>query len=189
MLGATADPGHLGSGDLYYHSESFPLGLKHIIVRLIKLAIISFVILFLIGTAFSLLIPSQIRISKAANFHHSSKQVLMAAIKDQNQWKEWHPAYINDSMQGMKAVNITRKIESDSELVYLMQQGAKPPVTSAWKFYEYPGADSLTLQWYMDFKLKWYPWQKFGSLFFENTYGRMMEEGLTNLKKRTGAGQ
>jgi hypothetical protein len=154
-------------------------------VRLIKLAILSIIILFLIATGISLLIPSQIRISKAANFHHSQKQALVDAIKDQKKWNEWHPAYMNDSLQRMKEVSVAKLIESDSELVFQMQQGKKPPVISAWKFYGYPNADSLTLQWYMDFSLKWYPWQKFGSLFFENTYGRMMEEGLTNLKRKT----
>jgi hypothetical protein len=36
----------------------------------------------------------------------------------------------------------------------------------------------------MDFKLPWYPWQKFGSLFYENTYGQMMQNGLANSKNR-----
>ena len=85
----------------------------------------------------------------------------------------------------MKTIAITMQSQSDSEVVVQMQQGNKPPVISGWKFHEFPNADSLTLQWYMDFRLKWYPWQKFGSLFYENTYGRMMEEGLTNLKAKT----
>ena len=155
-------------------------------MRLIKLAILSFIILFLVATAISLMIPSHIRISKAANFQVSQKQELLNAIKDQNQWKEWHPAYMHDSMQKMNSVNVTKQIQSDSEVVVVMQQGNKPPVTNGWKFHEFPNSDSLTLQWYMDFRLKWYPWQKFGSLFYENIYGRMMEDGLTNLKKKTG---
>jgi len=35
----------------------------------------------------------------------------------------------------------------------------------------------------MDFQLQWYPWQKCGSLLYEGTYGRMMEQGLQNIKK------
>ena len=132
------------------------------------------------------MIPSHIRISKAANFSSSQKQTLLNSIRDQNQWKEWHPAFMNDSLLKTKAISVSMKSQSDSEIVAQMQQGNKPPVISGWKFYEYPNADSLTLQWYMDFRLKWYPWQKFGSLFYENTYGRMMEEGLTNLKRKTG---
>ena len=156
-------------------------------MRLIKLAILSFIFLFLVATAFSLMIPSHIRISKAANFHVSQKQNLLASIKDQDRWKEWHPAVKNDSLQRMKTIAVTMQNRSDSEVVVQMQQGKKAPVISGWKFHEYPNADSLTLQWYMDFRLKWYPWQKFGSLFYENTYGRMMEEGLTNLKAKTGS--
>ena len=63
-----------------------------------------------------------------------------------------------------------------------LQQGNKDAVINGWKIYEYQGVDSLTLQWYMDFHLQWYPWKKFGSLFYENTYGVMMQEGLTNIK-------
>jgi hypothetical protein len=36
----------------------------------------------------------------------------------------------------------------------------------------------------MDFRLSWYPWEKFSSLFYEKTYGAMMERGLNDLKKR-----
>jgi hypothetical protein len=34
----------------------------------------------------------------------------------------------------------------------------------------------------MDFRLRWYPWQKFGSLLYEDTYGTMMQQGLQKLK-------
>ena len=55
-------------------------------------------------------------------------------------------------------------------------------VISGFKTIRHSG-DSLTLQWYMDFKLKWYPWEKFRSLFYENIYGVQMEQGLSNLKE------
>ena len=64
-----------------------------------------------------------------------------------------------------------------------LQQAHKPEVINGWKIYQHSQVDSLTLQWYMDFQLKWYPWQKFGSLFYENTYGVMMEKGLSNIKE------
>jgi len=69
--------------------------------------------------------------------------------------------------------------------VMRLQQLGKPEVINGWKIYRYSNMDSLTLQWYMDFHLKWYPWKKFGSLFFENTYGVMMEQGLNNVKTLT----
>lgn len=73
--------------------------------------------------------------------------------------------------------------QNDSEVVMHLQQAGRPEVTNVWKVYEHQQTDSITLQWYMDFHLKWYPWTKFGSLFFENTYGVMMERGLLNIKE------
>ena len=153
-------------------------------VKLIKLALISIVFLFLVATAISLMIPSHVRISRAVNLHGSPDSV-MSLVKDTARWKEWHPSFLpGDSSYRLRSVRIIPQKANDSEVVMLMQQGEKRPVVNGWKLYEHPGIDSLTLQWYMDFRLKWYPWQKFSSLFFEGTYGAMMEQGLANIKRR-----
>jgi hypothetical protein len=39
----------------------------------------------------------------------------------------------------------------------------------------------------MDFHLRWYPWEKFASLLFEQSYGPKMEQGLGNIKKMVEA--
>ncbi|MBO9682638.1 MAG: hypothetical protein J7502_08230 [Flavisolibacter sp.] len=154
-------------------------------MRLIKLALISVLLLFFVVTAISLLIPSQIRISKAINIH-SSEDSIFALIRDTAKWKQWHPAFIpNDSAPKFPAIHIAQKSESDSEIIMHLQQSGKPEVVNGWKIYRYPHVDSLTLQWYMDFNLKWYPWQKFGSMFYEKTYGAMMEKGLENIRELT----
>jgi hypothetical protein len=41
----------------------------------------------------------------------------------------------------------------------------------------------LVLQWYFDIKLRWYPWEKFGSIVFDKQLGPPMEKSLANLKK------
>jgi len=153
-------------------------------VRIIKLFLISVIFLFVLGTGISLMIPSHIRISKAINLH-APKDSIFSLVKNPGRWKEWHPAFMksyNKTFDSIRISNITK--EGDTVLMFL-QQGKKEPVLNGWKIYEHPEVDSLTLQWYMDFHLKWYPWKKFSSLFFENTYGVMMQEGLTNLKKIT----
>jgi len=151
-------------------------------VRVIKLALISIVLLFVVVTVISLLIPSHIRISKAINIQ-ADKDSIFSLISDTAKWKQWHPAFIpNDSTPKFPSVHILKAFQNDSELVMHLQQTGKPEVVNGWKIYEHAQVDSLTLQWYMDFHLKWYPWKKFGSLFFENTYGVMMEQGLANIK-------
>lgn len=153
-------------------------------MRIIKLAIISIIFIFLLALGFSLLIPSHIRISKAINIH-GSKDSVFALIGDTARWPEWHPAFSPRSGLKFPEISIATERRNDSEIVMQMQQGQKRPVVNGWKLFEHPEVDSLTIQWYMDFRLGWYPWKKFGSLFYENTYGQMMEQGLANIKTLT----
>ena len=152
-------------------------------MRVIKLFLISVVFLFIAVTAVSLLIPSHITISKAINIH-GEKESIFSLIRDRNQWNKWHPAFKSNSpVQAFDSIHIVSQTENDSEIVMSLQQADKDAVINGWKIYNSP--DSLTLQWYMKFDLKWYPWKKLGSLFYENTYGVMMQEGLENIKTAT----
>lgn len=150
-------------------------------MRIIKLALISFVVIFGIITLISLLFPSHIRISKATNLPNKKEKILSLL---QNE-KAWHPAYA-DSASALKMDLLQRKIiaQTDSTLITELKQEGRKAVISGLQLYGGAAADSLTLQWYMDFQLSWYPWQKFSSLFYERTYGTMMERGLANFKKQ-----
>lgn len=153
-------------------------------MRLIKFAFIG--LLFFVGilTAFSLFIPSHIRISKAVAISRSADSVLYF-ISHVDQWPRWHPAFKGKAMPAWLQKNklrLTPVQKSDSLIVINWQQQGKTPVVNGWQLYRFGPSDSVALQWYMDFHLQWYPWQKFGSLLYESTYGRMMEEGLQNIK-------
>ena len=152
-------------------------------MRIIKVIILGFLFIFLVFTAISLVIPSHVRISKATNFKNGSN--VFALIKDESKWQQWHPVY-QDSATHMRWANVSKKIliDTDSTFIIELQQTGRKPVVNGWQLYSYHNADSITLQWYMDFKLSWYPWEKFSSLFYERNYGTMMENGLTNLKKK-----
>ena len=154
-------------------------------MRLIKLAILSFIVLFLIITAMSLLIPSHVRISRAINLKSKEDSVRLW-VRDTEQWQRWHPAFQGANATKTLAENkisITQVTDSDSLVQLRWQQQGRRPVLNSWQIHRYSYTDSVTLQWYMDFHLQWYPWQKFSSLFYEGTYGKMMETGLMNLKE------
>lgn len=152
-------------------------------MRFIKLAIISFVFFFVLLTLISLFIPSHVRISKAVNIGVPKDQMLRY-ISDTSTWKNWHPLVL-ELEKTQKTKNFTASFVSrnDSSIILRTQYATHPTITNGWQVYEFTGADSLTLQWYIDFNLKWYPWQKFGSLFYENTYGVIMQQGLENLRQ------
>ena len=166
-------------------------------MRLIKLAFISFVFLFLLITGISLFIPSHIRISRAVNIKANQDSV-MAQIKDAAKWKNWHPGldsaallYVDGEVKGVildssdmrTPVTIVITHTTPHEVTASFNPKKMRPVTYAWQTISYPGQDSVTLQWYMDFHLRWYPWEKFSSLLLEKSHGIKMEEGLSRLKK------
>lgn len=150
-------------------------------MRIIKLGIISFVFIFILITLISLLIPSHIRLSKATNLPNQRRQIFSLLKND----SLWHPAYLDTgTAKTFSALDKKLISQTDSTYVLQLQQTGRKPVISGWQLYGRPASDSLTLQWYMDFKLGWYPWEKFSSLFYEHTYGVMMEKGLANLKQQ-----
>jgi hypothetical protein len=44
--------------------------------------------------------------------------------------------------------------------------------------------NTTAVQWYFDIDIKWYPWEKFGSIILDKQMGPSMEKSLNNLKKR-----
>lgn len=164
---------------------------------MIKLALISITILFLVITGISLFIPSHVRISKIAELRIDST-TLWNNIDDLRQWEKWNPFFRNfgekkviylDTANGIwnalqvESTTVRKKGIIDGDHVMEMQNGQRSPVICGWRCAvntEKPG--TVTLQWYMDFKLGWLPWHKFGSLLYEKKYGTIMEAGLANLK-------
>lgn len=149
-------------------------------MRIIKLGLISVIFFFVLFTLFSLLIPSSIRLSKAINLR-AEEQAIFSLIKDTSQWKLWNGSLDSLVKKGRKA-NFLFLAQNDSLLTMELKSGDRT-IINGWQLYRYPSSDSLTLQWFMDIKLSWYPWQKLSSLFYEKTYGATMERSLYRLKE------
>jgi hypothetical protein len=153
-------------------------------MRLIKLFLLSLLFFFILLTAMSLLVPGHIRLSKAINIGQPADSIFHL-IRNRDEWKQWHPAFSMagaDSLLAIHGVRIVPVRQTDTLIQVQWQQRGKNPVLNSWQLHRFPASDSITVQWYMDFRLQWYPWQKFSSLFYENTYGNMMEQGLKNIK-------
>jgi hypothetical protein len=140
-------------------------------IRVVKLALISAVVLFCILTAISLMIPSTVRISRAVDIEAERNEVY-PLLADTTKWKSW-----ND----LKNDRITIQLKSaDSNLIH-----------SSWSyggrtfecFYRLEKIRDVTVvNWYFDVRLKWYPWEKFASITFEKQFGPHMESSLVKLK-------
>jgi hypothetical protein len=136
------------------------------------------VMIFLLFTGISLFIPSQVNISRAINLGSDADSV-MRLIKDTTQWNSWYPGY--DTMKA-KGTTINFSVIEKNKLTAEFKNQQSKTISSTWHVIPYEHTDSITLHWNMQFKLKWYPWEKFGSLLYEKAYGTQMETGLNNLK-------
>lgn len=144
-------------------------------MRVIKLGIISLVFFAFLITLLSLSFPSKVRISKAIDIN-TDRETVLEQIKDTAAWKNWYPGA--DSTQVLP--EITAVSDSSLTAASVMQNGRKG--ITGWTVYEAAIPNTVTVQWYMDFKLRWYPWEKFSGLLFEKRYGPVMEKGLDKLK-------
>lgn len=149
-------------------------------MRFIKLALLSIFFLLLIVTIIGLLFPSQVRISKAIDMDHR-KEAVKKMLTDTTTWSQWHPTFMAGSRYLSSAsASYTVRSNTDSLVEMNVDYGSRE-VLYGWQFHHYEGSERYTLQWWADFELGWYPWERLGSLFFEKTYGSMMEQGLKNL--------
>lgn len=170
-------------------------------MRLFKLLIISITILFLFITGISLLIPFHVRISRATNVLATPTEVWQQ-VDDMRTWQNWNPFFSSvspgkvnfaDTSGGKPVVmqisgtTIQWKEMKPNEHIAIMQKPGNRNILNGWKCISHAGTDSTTVQWYMDFHLRWYPWEKFASLLFEQSYGIKMEQGLGNIKKMVEA--
>jgi hypothetical protein len=128
--------------------------------RVLKLGVISLIVFTVVLTFISFFFPSHIRISKAIDITADSTEVINT-VNDTATWRNWYPAY--DSMNAHSRVWKHRS-------------------QTGWRVFESGQPNQVTVQWYIDFHLKWYPWEKFSSLLLEKRYGPMMERGLEKLK-------
>lgn len=161
-------------------------------MKYLRLIIISALVFFGLACIVSLFIPSQIRIFRMTNIA-KGQDSLLNPVKDLAQWKKWFPGFNGIILQNSEVQNgkiikasangIMMSITevSDSSVIVSMQKGSRP-VIHGWQINKDPRKDSLALQAYVDFKLKWYPWEKFSSLLLDKTYGDMLSQSLSNLK-------
>jgi hypothetical protein len=158
-------------------------------MRVIKLGIISLVVFSIVVYLFSWLIPSHVRISRAVTIY-KSKTAIADYMSDLRTWQAWNNMILKQDStsgtfdrNGYQGRNLTVKLLSVSpdSIITSWQYAKSEPVNSG--FYLVQSlSDTTVIQWYFDFHLKWYPWEKFGSIIFDQELGPPMEKSLSDLK-------
>lgn len=159
-------------------------------MRFVKLGLISIVALFVVIFLISLLIPSQVRVSRAININ-APKDSITYYLSDLRQWQQWNtlinspeminPSYSNNTFTSDRLQVQLVEVEPDT-ITTSWRQGGGQEIASG--FTLHTSANTTVVQWYFDFRLKWYPWEKFGSIIFDKQLGPPMEQSLGELKKK-----
>jgi len=157
-------------------------------MRFVKLALISAVVLFGIILLISLLLPSHIRISRAIDIDAAPDKIytMLADTKQWDKWNEYIRVYHNRIAE-------TDMLKADEIAVFITSR-KNQLVTTEWQ--EASGnkfgsgfalisnrTGHATVQWYFDFHIKWYPWEKFQSIVYDQQLGPVMEKSLASLKR------
>ncbi len=154
-------------------------------MRLLKLGLISLIVFSLLLVMMSLLIPSQVRISRALNIHADKKKI-RAVLLDRGSWAEWNELAAGDTLAGQPGGSLVLPeitiLSGDSDEVAVQWRSAGKVMSGAFRLEESAGV--TVVQWYFDFRLRWYPWEKFGSIVFDDQYGPPMERSLNALKQK-----
>ena len=155
-------------------------------MRILKLFVISVVVLFLLLTAMSALLPSTVRISRAVDINAPVEKVRLQ-LEDLNQWEEW-----NEYVKAMHQKDISLDTIRSNELKVWKTTTDMSTVQTMWQrqngktfpgiFHLFNSPSATTVQWYFEFKFNWYPWEKFGSIVYDKQIGPQMEQSLSNLK-------
>lgn len=161
-------------------------------MKYIRLIFFSALVFFFIVCVIAFFIPSRITIFRMVNIA-PQRQGILHEVGDLSKWEKWYPGFQNIELENTisrngriikaKAKSVQLKIISitDTSVVVNMRKGGRD-VLSTWQLNKALKTDSLALQNYMDFNLKWYPWEKFSSLLLDKGYGDNMLKGLNNLK-------
>lgn len=157
-------------------------------MNLLKLFLISVVFLFIIISSIGILLPSTVLVSRATNIL-ATKDSIIGYIKNIEQWKGWLEGMqqttvkINSSTSAdLAGTTVIINFISDSLIISTWTSQKGNVQTSTIRMI----GDSLkkitVVQWQFEQKLKWYPWERLGSIMNDKIMGSMMEKNLNNLK-------
>ena len=162
-------------------------------MRILRFILASVVVIFTIVTIISLFIPSHVRISRGIQIN-CSKDSVMKQLSDVSGWKKWYPGadtlklyYVGNVERGLvldeqrKRYLVLKEKRNDQVTAEYLLPNKKIP--TGWLVATNAESNSVTIQWYMDFHLRWYPWEKFYGIMAADVKGPLMQQSLDKLKK------
>lgn len=157
-------------------------------MRLIKLGLISLLVLMIMATSIGFLFPSIVVVSRAVDIK-AYKSPVYELVKDLNKWNLWVDGMNNPSVKiyNSTSAKLGKTLVSviaitDSTVVTNWVSDQSPMQESTIRFITDSSQKITVVQWQFVQQVKWYPWEKFGSMMNDKIIGTMIEKNLQNLK-------
>lgn len=173
-------------------------------MRLIKMFLFVLVGMFAVITIIGLLIPSSVKISRGVIVNADSSKVYneLSDVKDWNKWLPWITADSGAVVQTSAVTNApgayfkwkgiklssagTLTLQSVKPDEVLVLHEIKDMNTSEGGFrIRSISSNTTEVLWYMEYKLKWYPWERFYGIFLDKIVGSAFEQGLEQFRNYT----
>ena len=169
-------------------------------MRFIKAFLFGITGLFIVITLLSLLITSNVRVSRATVINNTSIDKPYQQIVDLKNWKNWHPifktgvAVINfgnvtvgknaacDIVYNNKTTHLLITGTDSSSIKFILQSPGENDIENAINFTPLTPAKEIRVEWRALTKLHWYPWEKVYAIFIDKITGPGYDAALNGLK-------
>lgn len=168
-------------------------------MKMIKGFLLAITGLFIMITLVSLLMPSRVLTARTVLIN-APQQVIVHSINDFQQWKAWHPVFMN-APQGLSVSSPSAGLnaaarwssngkenkmvitESAADHIYIsLQRENENEVANQFHLLHIKDSSGIQVEWRTITKLKWYPWEKFSGIFIDKMTGPGYQEALDLLK-------
>jgi hypothetical protein len=168
-------------------------------MRYIKGLLVGLIGLFIIITLLSLLLPSQVKVSRAVVINAATGKVY-AQIADFKNWKNWEPLFASDSAiitfsdpasdklsfcdvsYKDKQIHLSMVSMDTASVKFLLQSKGEDDILNEIDIVPVGANNGIEVEWKALTKLHWYPWEKFYGIFIDKMTGDGYEDALNRLK-------
>ncbi|MES2429702.1 MAG: hypothetical protein V4556_02120 [Bacteroidota bacterium] len=162
-------------------------------MRLLKVFFVGLCGLFLIITLLSLLIPSDVKVSRSVIINDTSSRI-MGQLKDIREWHNWHPMFSAadatikynengcDIFYKNKTTHLIFQSVTENSIKFLLKADGENDIQNQIFVNPIQQQNARQVEWRANIKLSWYPWEKFYGIFIDKISGPGYEAALNGLK-------
>lgn len=169
-------------------------------MRFIKAFLFGITGLFIVITLLSLLITSNVRVSRASVINNTSIDKPYQQVADLKNWKNWHPIFktgvaainfgnvtvgknaVCDIVYNSKTTHLVITDIDSSSIKFILQSPGENDIENGINFTPLTSAKEIRVEWRALTKLHWYPWEKVYAIFIDKITGPGYDAALNNLK-------